>query len=347
MKFKDYVNIKRNRLCNTDNINNYFTICKRENNEKRDFIIVQNFLGKHVPQHPSEITKYFDKLVRAIIYGTHSKFDPASLYLGRNGIIYFAETALAIGEYLQNNLRIDYAMHTTREKKRNEKVFMKFTEDHCHAPDHIIYGDKNIVKKLDRILIVDDEITSGNTIEKVINKILEINPNCEITIASFINLMKPERQLDFFSKKIKIISLVKGEIKDNAKLTNGNPMLCSEVNDRKDSYLVLGTEEDMYNALMAACRLEKQGYDVYFHASTRSPIVASNEMDYSLKARYDFPSAKDYKRKIYIYNLNNYKQIFVFRNDKTGTFDEKVKLRFQKFSELPIKFYNYTGKENA
>lgn len=342
MKFNEFVDIKKNKLCNTDNINNYFTICKRENNSKRNFIIVQNFLGKHVPKHPSEITKYFDKLAKAIIFSTHNKFSKDSLILDgkRNGIIYFAETALAIGEYLSNELKIDYAMHTTREK-RNKKVFMKFTEDHCHAPDHIIYGDKNEVKKLNRILIVDDEITSGNTIEKVIDKILEINPKCEISIASFINLMKPERQLDFFNKKIKIISLVKGKIKDNAKLKGETPMLCSEVENYKDSYLVLGTEENMYNALMAACRLEKQGYDVYFHASTRSPIVASNEMYYSLRARYNFPSAEDYKRSIYIYNLNNYKQIFVFRNGKNELFDSEAETLLKRFSELPIKFYNY------
>ena len=161
MKFRDFVSIKRNKLSNTDSIDDYFTICKRDGNKKRDFIIVQNFLGKHVPKHPSEITKYFDKLAKAIIFSTHDKFKKELLVFdgSRNGIIYFAETALAIGEYLSNELKIDYAMHTTREKKRNKKVFMKFTEDHCHAPEHIIYGDKNEVKKLNRILIVDDEIT--------------------------------------------------------------------------------------------------------------------------------------------------------------------------------------------
>ena len=44
------------------------------------------------------------------------------------------------------------------------------------------------------------------------------------------------------------------------------------VPDKGCSILVLGTEEFMYPALLAAREMEKLGHYVRFHATTRSPI---------------------------------------------------------------------------
>lgn len=346
MKFTDFVTTRKD--LKKGNVDDYFTICKRDNNPKRNFIIVQNYLGKHVPQHPGTIISYFNELAEAINKSSYGDF---CLKENRqaDGIFYFAETALAIGEYLKNKLNINYQFYTTREEPNNYKdVLMDFTEDHCHAPVHLVIGNEKELKECKRMLIVDDEITSGNTIWKVIDKLKVINPELEIYIASFINLMTPERILEFFMKNIKIISLFSGDIIDQNKEIDTTDSYNNFLNKAEKSILVLGTEEEMYNALIYAKKLEDQGFNVFFHASTRSPIVPANRDNYSLKTRFNFPSAKDLSRKIYIYNLQKYKQIFVFRDlDKETDFDEKANKLLKDYSELPVKFFNYSkGGDN-
>ena len=72
--------------------------------------------------------------------------------------------------------------------------------------------------------------------------------------------------------------------------------------------LVLGTEEFMYPALVAAEHLEREAGSglVRFHATTRSPILPSGEADYPLSSRYELRSVYDGDRTTYIYNLECY-----------------------------------------
>lgn len=354
MKFEEFVRINKDnfsKYSDVDSINKNFTICKRENNSKRDFIIVQELLGKHVPKRPSQIFSYYEKLVDMIDRLKVFSRQETMLSQGLNAVFYFAETATAIGEYVANhkNLKINSVIRTTREVYNKEKLFEIF-EDHCHAPKHYVYGtqqDRDYISKLKRLLIIDDEITSGNTVEEVITEIRKINPGIEIYVASFINLMTPERILEFSLNGIQIISLIFGSIIDeDKKVTLNQKVEPYNTDEFENSLLVLGTEEDMYNALMKARLLEEKGFNVYFQATTRSPIMSSNEDDYSLIMRKEVPSCKDPERKNYLYNLRKYKQIFIFRN-VTGNkeFDERMNNLLGMYSIEPIKFYNYSEKE--
>ena len=75
--------------------------------------------------------------------------------------------------------------------------------------------------------------------------------------------------------------------------------------------LVIGTEEFMYPALFTAQRFEKEGFNVYSHSTTRSPIVTSNEYDYPLRERFELASFYDKDRKTFIYNLKKYDCVIV------------------------------------
>lgn len=66
---------------------------------------------------------------------------------------------------------------------------------------------------------------------------------------------------------------------------------------------VIGTEECMYPAVKLGELLEKQGYDVRCHATTRSPIIPSEAEGYPLFARYRVKSPYDESRRTFIYNL--------------------------------------------
>ena len=116
----------------------------------------------------------------------------------------------------------------------------------------------------------------------------------------------------------------KGKIKDkNKKISIEQLSDIEDLNVLRNEYehpktdLVIGTEEDMYNAILKAERLEKSntsGKQYYFQASTRSPICPCNEDDYVLYNRIRFVSAKDDSRIVYLYNLRQYDRIIVMAN---------------------------------
>ena len=77
--------------------------------------------------------------------------------------------------------------------------------------------------------------------------------------------------------------------------------------------LVLGTEEFMYPALMAALELEKKyaSCDIKFHATTRSQILVSSDKGYPLRSRYRLISPYENERTTYVYNIEKYDRVFV------------------------------------
>ncbi len=76
--------------------------------------------------------------------------------------------------------------------------------------------------------------------------------------------------------------------------------------------LVLGTEEYMIEPLYLAEKIESSGnYDVYFHATTRSPIGISSRENYPINSGYSLHSFYDVDRKTYIYNIASYDAVIV------------------------------------
>ena len=80
--------------------------------------------------------------------------------------------------------------------------------------------------------------------------------------------------------------------------------------------LVLGTEEFMYLPLLFASKLEQDGKEIKFHATTRSPILPSQEKEYPLKSRFELESLYERGRKTFIYNLEKYDKVFIIHDSK-------------------------------
>ncbi len=70
--------------------------------------------------------------------------------------------------------------------------------------------------------------------------------------------------------------------------------------------LVLGTEECMYPALMLGAELERRGYTVRCHATTRSPIGVCDRPGYPIRCGVKLPSFYDPARTTYLYDLDRY-----------------------------------------
>lgn len=325
------------------------TIAKRENNNKRKYLVVNKLQGKHIPVSGQTAFDVFDSLAQKVEENCKGE---KLLLVG------FAETATAIGARLAVKLRTDY-MQTTREQVSNAE-YLFFTESHSHATEQkLVKNDiDSVINSIDRIVFVEDEVTTGNTIMKIIDIIEKLYPDkVQFSVASLLNGMNEEslskykkRNIDIYyiqktnhseytaiaesfsgngkyfpknthTSNVEIVSVADGYL-NARRLVNGNnynasceklfDIIKSQVNlENIKNMLVIGTEEFMYPALFTAQRFEKEGFNVYSHSTTRSPIVTSNEDDYPLHERFELASFYDKDRKTFIYNLKKYDCVIV------------------------------------
>ncbi len=176
-------------------------VARRENNNKRKYLVVNRLQGKHIPVKPCEALAMFRAL--------------ADLVKGRSErekllVIGFAETATAVGAAVAAELEADY-MQTTREQISGVE-YLYFSEEHSHATEQKLVKDDidNVIDTIERIVFVEDEVTTGKTILNIIN-ILKQRYSQEIkySVASILNGMD-ETALDTYrGQDIELFWLVK------------------------------------------------------------------------------------------------------------------------------------------
>ena len=176
-------------------------IAKRENNNKRKYLVVNKLQGKHIPVSGKVAFSMFDELAESI---KTAYTDEKLLLVG------FAETATAIGARLAVDLN-SYYMQTTREQIDGVE-YLFFTESHSHATEQkLIKNDvDSVIDEIDRIVFVEDEVTTGNTIMKIIDIIEKLYPNkVKFAVASLLNGMDEEALNRYKERDIAIYYLVK------------------------------------------------------------------------------------------------------------------------------------------
>jgi len=181
--------------------NQLAAVAKRENNTKRAYLVVNRLQGKHIPVNPDN---FFD-MTASLSDKIKASYPNEKLLL-----IGFAETATAIGASLAVNLNTPY-IQTTRENIDNVS-WLNFTESHSHATEQKLVRDDiaDIINSIDRIVFVEDEITTGNTIMKIIDIIIkEFNCSIKFAVASLLNGMNDDSYEKYVSRNIDIHYLVK------------------------------------------------------------------------------------------------------------------------------------------
>jgi len=341
-------------------------IAKRENNNKRKYLVVNRLQGKHIPVKPHEALAMFGALAD-ILRGRYEK--ETLLVIG------FAETATAIGAAVAVKLGADY-IQTTREQIPDVE-YLYFSEEHSHATEQKLVKDDidRVIHTIDRIVFIEDEVTTGKTILNMITILRkQYSKKIKFSVASIFNGMD-ETALDVYQKyDMELFWLVKTnhavytEIAESYR-GDGSYIVCkneegesekeihSEISsmeqikmnrhmdtrrivnsaeyakycetlyqeivgridlDSTQTMLVLGTEEFMYPAFYAANRFEEQGKNVWFHATTRSPIAVSTEDDYPFHTRYELKSLYDSERTTYIYDLQQYDTVVIITDANDG-----------------------------
>ena len=176
-------------------------IAKRENNNKRKYLVVNRLQGKHIPVKPCEAISMF----RALADTLKGRYEKETLL-----VIGFAETATAIGVAVAAELGADY-MQTTRELV-SDATYLYFSEEHSHATEQKLVKDDidRVIGTIDRIVFVEDEVTTGKTILNIINILRkQYSEKIAFSVASVLNGMD-ETALDSYQKyDIELFWLVK------------------------------------------------------------------------------------------------------------------------------------------
>ncbi|MDR1481507.1 MAG: phosphoribosyltransferase family protein [Synergistaceae bacterium] len=318
-------------------------VAKRQNNAKRPFLIVNRMQGKHTPINPLEALAYFSQLGR--LAAESCERGERVLVVG------FAETATAIGAAVALEVAGSVYCHTTREYMGGRIPSVEFLEEHSHATDHALH-----VKELDgfdRIIFVDDEITTGRTIVNFIRAIRSqglAKPAVRFTVAALIfgadaNISQDGERISFaYLTRIDSSKITAPDVPPvPARVSDANapdaeriqvtglpdPRECvisenyrtacerfaAEAVGRLcldgENILVLGTEEFMYPSMCLGRALRSRGKRAWCHATTRSPIEASDVEDYPIKSQWALPSLYDPLRQTYVYNLLGYDSVVI------------------------------------
>ncbi|MGC5775880.1 phosphoribosyltransferase family protein [Paenibacillus pabuli] len=187
-------------------------------NKKRSFLFVSKLLGKHIAVNPytsllsgaalavllyenlshgedKRISEWKQRMVRGLTdpedaceayeYLIHAEMTlPEEVkFVG------FAETATALGHSMYE-LFADHAtyIHSTREYLPEIEPDIQFEEEHSHAMSHRCYAlDSESLAEGGPLVLVDDEITTGNTTLNIIRDIQRSYPRKRYYIASLLD----------------------------------------------------------------------------------------------------------------------------------------------------------------
>lgn len=176
-------------------------VARRENNTKRGYLLVNPLQGKHFPVSPTQSLALFKQLSLCLPLEFAQK---KTLFIG------FAETATAIGMAVALE-KGGYYMQTTRELDETVEFF-DFSESHSHATEQKLSKTHldQILPEIEEIIFVEDEVTTGNTIEQII-KILRDSytktPN--ISVLSILNGMNPTQMANYQAMNVALFYLRK------------------------------------------------------------------------------------------------------------------------------------------
>jgi pyrimidine operon attenuation protein/uracil phosphoribosyltransferase len=323
-----------------------FGIARRQNNNKRIWLIVNRLQAKHVPAAPSATLRYFKQLGHLI--KNSCRRGERVLVIG------FCETATALGAAVAGEIEESAYCHTTREPIDSIESKAQFCEEHSHAVNHDFYLSTDYdMSEFDRIVFVDDELSTGKTILNFINSLKNtgvLKPDVKFTVGALISsgaaeiVLLSEKTEFYYLTKIDSSKIAAPTGSEEAQISAefpsdgygeiafGSPVnprvgvaasryhlecerfsehVSKKLNIGGADVLVLGTEEFMYPALQLGAALEKEANKVAVHATTRSPIAAINDGNCPIRSQCVFQSLYDLERTSYIYNLRKYDAVVV------------------------------------
>jgi hypothetical protein len=282
------------------------------NNPNRKILVVSRVVGRHIPVKPSVALNAFSLLAENI---------PTTLE-GPVVFIGLAESAIGLGHgvfeaYKQKSGRTSDLLfiHSSRHKLASP-VYVYFEEEHSHATQEYIYKpldpyhDK-LFQSARSVVIVDDELTTGRTIQNLAGNLHEHMKDLESIVVANLTDWRTQPYIDGFASQMPVpstvVSLLEGEMtitggpevkkmpplkgnnlpKDNLvssrygrqglqELYLSTDVITKALALAKGRTLILATEEFAYPPLALAHILERCHCNIYYQSTTRTPIIVGH-----------------------------------------------------------------------
>lgn len=316
-------------------MNEILSLAKRDNNPRRNYLIVNKLQSKHCPSDPRDTVKLCAEMGEEM-----QRIYPKGECLA----IAFAETAVGIGALAASALgERCFLISTTREQLPEYRTYISFEESHSHAPVHKLCERGDIgFERFGHIFIIDDELTTGNTV-KALAKRLRETCSAQISAHAFAasresitalgdigikvyakytyDMITETKFPEKFSADEPTVSRapnVSIELNSLYDIREGVPCekyfeecerLCGVIVKRLSNILaqvgtieVIGTEELCLPPIVLGNMLAERGFDVRVHGVTRSPILPSDADNYPINSRSVLRSLYERERTVYLYN---------------------------------------------
>lgn len=281
-------------------------------NRKRGFLFLSKVLGKHWPVTPTRMREIHTHLA-----------DRLDLGAGPCLFVAMAETATGLGQGVFESVLEQRPgtealfIHSTRYRI-DGRTALDFQEAHCHAPDQLLYAPirpelRARFESARELVLIDDEISTGNTLCNLVESYRRLNPDIErvhfVAITQFGGAAGAARFSDRLGLPVECVAALHGEfafepaeswstdeppaaVGDNRRaphqlaedlgrfgiersivVPNADLERLSEGLESGDRILVLGTGEFMHLAFRVGLGLEALGFRVAVQATSRSPIL--------------------------------------------------------------------------
>ena len=163
-------------------------------NKKRAHLLVSTVLGKHIPVAPSKAIASANVMADEIV----AKSSESQKFT----VFGYAETATCLGAIVAHRLSVTHDviyLHSTRYPVAGSTEYGSFEESHSHATSHhITPSDASMLNDPERsIVLVDDEVTTGDTIMNTI-RLLESHSHHEEYFIATLTDMRTKKDLDRF-----------------------------------------------------------------------------------------------------------------------------------------------------
>jgi hypothetical protein len=133
-------------------------------------------------------------------------------------VLGFAETATALGHTVAEALGADY-LHSTRRRPSGVEELGRFEEEHSHAAEHLLLPeDPEILRRPGPLVLVDDELSTGQTALNTIAALHDSSPRARYVIATLVDLRSAADRLRMtevshrLGAAIDVVSLAAGTV---------------------------------------------------------------------------------------------------------------------------------------
>ena len=235
-------------------------------NPKRSFIFASKVIGRYLPTSSAIMKKTAVTLVQSV---------PLKLLSGNVSVVSLSETALGLGALVHQQLKdsdVKALNVFTSRHLISAPIRTIFQEPHSHLPQHYVYKafDTKINEAFDNtdtLVLVDDEITTGNTLNNLFKSLKLSNVKRVI----LLSLTDWSNDVSFdWDVELHKFSLIRGTYSWTETSSEPLPQLPYNPEDYKQSSII---SPGPYSIRLPSYT----GLDIEFHERSRSrprdPII--------------------------------------------------------------------------